>query len=219
MAGSQFFATNGGIVEISALTDHQITQEEYDNYHTALQGVRDTVFYSTQQALMDAHENSMDAVTEAIDSFVVATHQIAVVEEVAEKAETAQQSGSVSDQVAVQEFVEQNNVEITQATVDNFNQSLEDIGVNAREAGAFLAAAHNQSITEINDQHTKDFGNSMHEATVSYSATSDSLFIEFADTYGNVSYHGFLEGAGHMRTTAEVLGEGEYIYNQSPMYQ
>lgn len=169
--------------------------------------------------LEEKYEDSMVKVSEAVDNFIVASVQLSVVEEVAEKAEIAQETNNVEDQIAVQEFIEVNDVEIKQETVVEYNQSLEDIAVNAREAGAFLAASKNEALTSISDQHAQDFGQSMAEASVSYSATNDILSIEWATNIGNISFHQFLNG--DMVTASDVLGQGEMIYNdqQAYMYQ
>jgi len=103
--------------------------------------------------------------------------------------------------------------------VVEYNQSLEDIAVNAREAGAFLAASKNEQLTSISDEHAKNYGQSMAEASISYSATNDILSVEWTTNIGGISFHDFL--LGDYKTAAEVLGEGEAIYadQQAYMYQ
>lgn len=161
----------------------------------------------------------MVKVSEAVDNFVVASVQLSMVEEVAEVAEVAQETNSVEDQIAVQEFIEVNDVEIKQETVVEYNQSLEEIAVNARDAGAFLAASKNENLTSLSDQHAQDYNQSMAEASVSYSATNDSLYIDWNNNVANISFHGFLYN--DQVTAAEVLGQGEAIYadQQAYMYQ
>jgi hypothetical protein len=177
------------------------------------------LYFTTQMKLEEKYEESMVKVSEAVDSFIVASVQLSMVEEVAEVAEVAQQTNNVEDQTAVQEFVEVNDVTIKQETVVEYNQSIEDIAVNARDAGAFLAASKNEQLTSLSDQHAQDYGNSMAEASVSYSATSDVLSIEWASNIDSISFHDFLQG--DYVTAAEVLGEGEAIYadQQAYMYQ
>jgi len=151
-----------------------------------------------------------------VDNFIVASVQLSVVEEVAEKAEVAQETNAVEDQIAVQEYVEQNDVSLKQETVQEYNQSLEDIAVNAREAGAFVAASKSESPTSISDQHAQDYGQSMAEASISYSATNDILSIEWATNIGNISFHDFL--VGDYVSAADVLGQGEVIYGDQQAY-
>ena len=216
--GAEHFASVGGVIDYNAVNSDQyiISDADIAAYNDALAGVQSAVYFTTKMALEKKYEESMVKVSEAVDSFIVASVQLSVVEEVAEKAEVAQETGSVEDQIAVQEYVETNDVSIKQETVVEYNQSLEDIAVNARDAGAFLAASKNESLTSISDQHAQDYGRSMAEANVSYSATNDSLYIDWADSMANISFHQFLQG--DMVTASEVLGQGEMIYAEQQMY-
>ena len=184
-----------------------ISEQEVANYNAAVLGVRNAMYFTSTMAL--EAEESLAAVKVAVDSFVVATTQLKEVEEVAVKAEKAKDSGSVSDQTAVQEYVESNDVGITQNTVDNFNQSLTDITVNAREAGAFLAASKDARITTIADRHAKDFNVSFENAQVTYSATQDKLsFVWNAANNASHSFHRFMTQVN----ASDVLSTGEQLY-------
>jgi hypothetical protein len=219
--GAEHYASVGGIIDYSAVDDEQyiINEGDITAYNDALAGVQNALYFTTKMALEEKYEESMVKVSEAVDNFIVASVQLSVVEEVADKAEVAQETNAVEDQIAVQEYVEQNDVSISNDTVMEYNQSLESIAVNAREAGAFLAASKNEQLTSISDQHAQDYGNSMADASISYSATSDALSIQWATNIGSISFHDFL--MGDYVTASEVLGQGEAIYSdqQAYMYQ
>ena len=219
--GAEHYASVGGIIDYSSVAtdDYLITEADVNAYNDALTGVQDALYYTTKMALEDKAAESMVKVSDAVDNFVVASHQLAVVEEVAERAETAQETSGVEDQLAVQEYVEQNDVSISQETVIEYNQSLEDIAVNARDAGAFLAASKNEQLTSISDQHAQDYDQSMAEASISYSATNDILSVQWATNTSHIEFHDFL--MGDYVTASEVLGQGEAIYSdqQAYMYQ
>lgn len=221
MYGAEHYASVGGIIDYNAVDDEQyiINDGDIAAYQDALDGVRNALYFTTQMKLEEKYEESMVKVSEAVDNFVVASVQLSMVEEVAEVAEVAQETNSVEDQIAVQEFIEVNDVEIKQETVVEYNQSLEEIAVNARDAGAFLAASKNEALTSISDQHSQDYGQSMAEASISYSATNDILSIEWTTNIGGISFHDFL--GGDMVTASDVLGQGEMIYSdqQAYMYQ
>ena len=219
--GAEHYASVGGIIDYSSVAtdDYLITEADVNAYNDALTGVQDALYYTTKMALEDKAAESMVKVSDAVDNFVVASHQLAVVEEVAERAETAQETSGVEDQLAVQEYVEQNDVSISQETVIEYNQSLEDIAVNARDAGAFLAASKNEMLTSLSDEHAQDYGKSMAEASISYSATNDILSVQWATNTSHIEFHDFL--MGDYVTASEVLGQGEAIYSdqQAYMYQ
>jgi len=216
--GAEYYASVGGIIDYNAVDDEQyiINDADIAAYNDALAGVQNALYFTTKMALEEKYEESMVKVSEAVDSFIVASVQLSVVEEVAEKAEVAQQTNAVEDQIAVQEYVEQNDVSINNDTVMEYNQSLEDIAVNAREAGAFLAASKSESLTSLSDQHAQDYGQSMAEASISYSATNDILSVQWATNIGSISFHDFL--LGDYKTAAEVLGTGETIYGDQQAY-
>lgn len=216
--GSAYYASNGGVIDYNSINefDYKITDTELAAYNDAITGVQNALYFTTQMKLEEKAAESMVKVSEAIDNFVVASHQLAIVEEVAEKAEVAQQTENVADQIAVQEYVEQNDVSIKQETVAEYNQSIEAIAVNAREAGAFLAASKNEQLTSISDQQAKDYGQSMAEASISYSATNDILSVQWAANVGHIEFHDFL--MADYVTASEVLGQGEVIYNEQQAY-
>ena len=219
--GAEHYASVGGIIDYNAVDDEQyiINDGDIAAYNDALEGVRNALYYTTQMKLEEKYEESMVKVSEAVDNFVVASVQLSVVEEVAEKAEVAQQTNSVEDQIAVQEFVEVNDVELKQETVAEYNQSLVDVAVHAREAGAFLAASKNDNLTSLSDSHAQEYNQSVAEANITYSATNDSLYVDWANNTASISFHNFL--SNDMVTAAEVLGQGEAIYadEQAYMYQ
>ena len=208
MYGAEHYASVGGIIDYNAVDDEQyiINDADIAAYNDALAGVQNALYFTTKMALEEKYEESMVKVSEAVDNFIVASVQLSVVEEVAEKAEVAQETNAVEDQIAVQEFVETNDVTLKQETVVEYNQSLEDIAVNARDAGAFLAASKSESLTSISDQHAQDYGQSMAEASISYSATNDILSVQWATNIGNISFHDFL--TGDYVSAADVLGSG-----------
>ena len=218
MYGAEHYASVGGIIDYNAVDDEQyiINDADIAAYNDALAGVQNALYFTTKMALEEKYEESMVKVSEAVDNFIVASVQLSVVEEVAEKAEVAQETNAVEDQIAVQEYVEQNDVSINNDNVMEYNQSLEDIAVNAREAGAFLAASKSESLTSISDQHAQDYGQSMAEASISYSATNDILSVQWATNIGSISFHDFL--LGDYKTAAEVLGTGETIYGDQQAY-
>ena len=216
--GAEHYASVGGIIDYNAVDDEQyiINDGDIAAYQDALDGVRSALYFTTQMKLEEKYEESMVKVSEAVDSFIVASVQLSVVEEVADKAEIAQETNAVEDQIAVQEYVEQNDVSLSQEVVQEYNQSLEQIATSSREAGAFLAASKNEQLTSLSDQHAQDYGNSMAEASISYSATNDILSVQWATNTGHIEFHDFLWG--DYVTASEVLGQGEMIYNDQQAY-
>jgi len=207
--GAVYYAQTGAVIpDYEPLeSEYLISSEEVQAYNSAITGVQNALYFTSAMALEQRADESMAAVKVAVDSFVVATTQLKEVEEVAVKAEKAQESGSVADQTAVKEYVQANDVSIKQETVDDFNQSATDIAVNAREAGAFLAASKNADLTSTADNHAQNYNASFETAQIAYSATQDVLGFEWSNA-ANIRFVGW----NTQVSAAEVLSTGEELY-------
>ena len=213
VSGSAHYASVGGIPEVGTLTQFTISQEQMDTYNNALQGVRDAVYYNSKMLFEDKHEEAMTNLSSAVDVFTVAAQEIAKVDAVAEVASTAD---TTEEQIAVQDFIATSDVELTQQEVSAYNDSLADIETHAQEAAAFLQAANDTFITDTADQHAQDFNTSSYNATVTYTATNDTLRLAWG-AYEQISYHGFF--SADFKNSAEVLGMGQSIYADNTMEQ
>ena len=211
VAGSTHYAAIGGIAEPGAVVQYQITQDQLDAYNGALQEVKDAVYYNTRMLFEDKHEEAMANLSAAVDVFAVAAQEIAKVDAVAGVASTAD---TAEEQVAMQDFISTEGVELTQQEVTAYNDSLADIETHSQEAAAFLQAANNTFITDTSDNHAKDFNASTINATATYTATNDTLRLVWAADQ-QISFHNFF--SGDFKTSADVMGVGQSIYAGNTM--
>lgn len=211
VAGAHHLAAQGTIVGVDTVTPHNITMEEMAAYNDALQGVRDAVYYNTQMFFEDKHEEAMDNLGDAVDMFTVAAQQLVVVEAVSE---VAQEADTVDEQLQLQEFIAESDVELTQQDVVAFNDSLEAIETHAQEAAVFLSAANDDFVTNHTDEVAQEFNSTAMNMQVSFNAVDDILKLEWASNQ-YVSYHGFF---GHdYAEMATVLGIGQQIYEEQDL--
>jgi hypothetical protein len=206
--GATYYATAGGVVEAGALDSAQITQQMMDDYNAAIDAVVNSTYATAQTVFMDAHNAAMVNLNASVDQLVSATTVLSSVGAVAELAATAD---TTQEQVALQAvLVNDPGLQVTQIEVDNFNQSLDAVGSYAREAGAFLAAANNSSLTSAVDS----FAASNNVAVGAYTAISFHQTIdEYIITWGDAGFAAGWSGynTDNMVDTQDLYGMGKYI--------
>lgn len=214
VGGATHAAIHGeGLAEVGSLTGFQIQPDQMDSYNQALDDVRNAVYYNTQMFLEEAAEEAFDNLAAAVDVFTVAAQEVAKVEAVAEVAENVD---TVDEQLQLQEFVQNEDVELTQQEVAAYNQSLEDVEASSQEAAAFLIASKSEFVTSESDNFSETYDNSVMNATVSYTAVNDTLELAWATGY-SISYHGFFQH--DFMSTQDLMGVGLTIYENNGYHQ
>jgi hypothetical protein len=150
----------------------------------------------------DQHNAAMVNLDSAVDNLVAAT---AVLMEVQAVANMAANADTVQEQLAVQAVLTNNDMTITAADVSNYNNALGAVQSYARDAGAFLAASRNATMTGTVDAYAANSGTSLYGATVAYSPTFDIMNITAANVFG-IGLQGLL-GADTV-TLADVYAAG-----------
>jgi Na+-translocating ferredoxin:NAD+ oxidoreductase RnfG subunit len=207
VTGAVHAAVHGdGVAGVGTVTDYRISTEQMNTYNEALDDVRSAVYYNAEMFLEDAAEEAMDNLAAAVDVFAVAAQEIAKVDAVAEVAENVD---TVEEQVQLQEFVQNEDVELTQQDIVAYNDSLENVEAASQEAAAFLIASKAEYVTAESDYFTDSYNQNLLNATASYTATNDTLELVWANGAG-ISYSGFF--ADGFMSIQEVLGVGQSIY-------
>ena len=86
--------------------------------------------------------------------------------------------------MAFQTILSNNDMTISAADVSSYNNALGAVQSYARDAGAFLAASRNTTMTGTLDAYAANSGTSLYGTTVTYSATADIMNITGADAFG-----------------------------------
>lgn len=206
--GATYYATTGGVIEGGAMDSAQITQAMMDDYNAAIDAVINAEYATAQTVFMDAHNASMINLNASIDQLVSATTVLSSVGAVAEMAAAAD---TTQEQVALQNVLASDpGLQVTQIEVDNFNQSLDAVGAYAREAGAFLAAANNTSLTSAVDNFAATNGVAVGAYTaITFHQTMDQYVI----TWGNDGFAGGWSGynTDNIKDAADIYGAGLYV--------
>ena len=201
-AGATYSASNGDILEPGIMQDATVTEQMRLDYNADVQGVIDATYYNAEMLFQDQYAATMVNLDSAVDNLVAAT---AVLMEVQAVANMAANADTVQEQMVFQTILSNNDMTISAADVSNYNSALGAVQTYARDAGAFLAASRNASMTSSVDNYAANTGASLYGATVAYSATADIINVSMGQVY-SIGLQGLL-GADTV-TLADVYAAG-----------
>jgi hypothetical protein len=188
-AGAIYSASNGDILAPGVMQTASVTEQMRLDYNSDVQGVIDATYYNAELLFQDQYAATMVNLDSAVDNLVAAT---AVLMEVQAVANMAANADTVQEQMVVQAVLSNNDMTITAADVSNYNNALGAVQSYARDAGAFLAASRNTTMTGTVDAYAANSGTSLYGATVAYSATADIMNISAANAFG-IGLQGLLQ--------------------------
>ena len=188
-AGAAYSAGQGDILAPGIMQTASVTEQMRLDYNADIQGVIDATYYNAEMLFQDQYAATMVNLDSAVDNLVAAT---AVLMEVQAVANMAANADTVQEQLAVQAVLTNNDMTITAADVSNYNNALGAVQSYAREAGAFLAASRNSTMTGTADAYASNSGTSLYGATVAYSATADIMNISATNAFG-IGLQGLLQ--------------------------
>ena len=201
-AGAIYSAGQGDILAPGVMQTATITEQMRLDYNADVQGVIDATYYNAELLFQDQYAATMVNLDTAVDNLVAAT---AVLMEVQAVANMAANADTVQEQMAVQAVLTNNDMTITAADVSNYNNALGAVQSYARDAGAFLAASRNTTMTGTVDAYAANSGTSLYGATVAYSATADIMNISATNVFG-IGLQGLLQS--NTVTLADVYAAG-----------
>lgn len=200
--GAVYSAGQGDILAPGVMQDAAISEQMVASYNGAIDAVLDATYYNSQMLFEDQHEIAMANLDLAVDDLVAAT---AVLMEVQAVANMAANADTVQEQLVVQAALETTDMTISSADVSAYNTALGAVQTYARDAGAFLAASRNSSMTGTVDAYAANTGTSLYGANVAYSATADIINISAGSAFG-LGFQGFL--SSNVVTLEEVYAAG-----------
>jgi hypothetical protein len=201
-AGAIYSASNGDILAPGVMQTATVTEQMRLDYNSDVQGVIDATYYNAELLFQDQYAATMVNLDSAVDNLVAAT---AILMEVQAVANMAAQADTVQEQLAFQTILTNNDMTISAADVSNYNNALGAVQTYARDAGAFLAASRNTTMTGSVDNYAANTGVSLYGATVAYSPTYDIMAVTMGQAYG-IGLQGLL--GDNIVTLADVYAAG-----------
>lgn len=121
-------------------------------------------------------------------------------------AEDAQNAGDERGAMALQEYIEANDVVLADAEVDFYNESLENVESAAQVAAAYFAVANDEELVASANDMAYDIRVTYQEAATSFfDVATQAVWVSFD---GGTTIQGLALG-GYFVTVESVLIEGE----------
>ena len=210
MTGAVGYAEVGGVVEDGALDGVRITDTQFMAYSAARQDVLDydyAVAETAQQLFTQEHTAAMNNLSIAVDTLTDATSVLAMATSVSA---IAQEADTKPEQVALQGMLATDEFTITEAKVDAYNEAVGAVEGYAQQAGAFMAAANNDSLTASINNYAAQNGIVVGSYTaITYTQSIDEFVISWDETGYGTGWNGYL--TNDMKSAEDVYGAGAYI--------
>ena len=166
-----YYAPNGGIAPDGVLQAGYITFENMALYNEALANVENATFYSAQDFITDNQQAAQENMESAVDDFVDATLAIVEVIAIEEQAATANETGDIADQEALQDFIQDNDVYITEQEVADYNDAITRIEEYGNQYASFTAVLSNDDYMAEFQGAADQYNNSFLDALATFDAS------------------------------------------------
>jgi hypothetical protein len=217
----EYSSQGTGLSDGSLSTSAHITQQQVQAYNDALLSIENYLPYGSVQTVLENKAiESLQLMDEAVDVFTEAVVEIASVQQVAEISE---QASTPDEEKQVQDFVVANKetLTISQDTVEEYNQSLDDIETHANTASAYIAVAANSDAVEFLQTGAENNNTTAELATVAYNANQQWVAMSWAGTNNATAVYlnGQNFGLDLYLSETDILtaGNESEFYNTSPM--
>jgi len=177
IGGFMTYAPSGGIAPDGVLQAGYIKFDDMLAYNTALSNVENATFYSAEDFLTDNQQAAQENMEAAVDDFVEATLAIVEVIEVQEQASQAQETGEIADQEALQDFIQDNDVYITEQEVADYNDAITKIEEYGNQYASFTAVLSNDDYMNEFQATANEYRNSFLDAAIAFDAQVGMLTV------------------------------------------
>ena len=208
--GAVGYAAIGGVIEDDSLNEGLITAEELGAYLNAKDMVLNhdyAVAQTAEQMFMQEHAAAMNNLSLAVDNLTAAT---SVVMTAVEVATVASEADTKPEQVELQGMLETDAYSLDAEETNSYNDAVAAVEEYAQQAGAFMAAANDDSLTATVDNYAAQ-GNFMvgSYTAISYTQSIDEFVITWDESGFGTGFQGYL--TAEMKTAEDIFGAGEYI--------
>lgn len=218
IAGSESYSWQGLISPDGTIDQGLLDKAKQDAYNAAVLAVKNQTYTydpNSQQYFEDQANSAMSVVSETIDAYVDAAQVLIEVATVNEMAQDAAEAQDERQAMALQEYMNANDVTLEDQEVEQYNDALVAVHEATQVAAAYMAVANDESLQEIADEMAYDLRVTYQEAaSVFFDAATQSVWISFD---GGTTIQG-ISLADYYVTVEQVLIEGEQqpFFTSSP---
>lgn len=218
VGGLHSFAGQGKIGNTGTVQGGKIDYSQSEAYNQALAAVQNTNYTydpGAQEYFNEQADVAMNEVNMAVDTFVEASQAVIEVVVVNEMAQDAQNAGDEREAIALQEYIEANDVILADAEVDMYNEALDSVESAAQVAAAYMAVANDENLVAEADQMAYDMRVTYAEAATSFfDIETQGVWVSFN---GGDTVQGLML-SGYFVTVESIIEEGQQteFFRSSP---
>jgi hypothetical protein len=207
--GGQYAYGYAGGISPEMAQNAFLTQGQADAYNTALTAMKQAnTTMTAQEYYTEQSDIAMENLGTAVDSYIGASVQLISAVQVNSMASEATTTETA---VALQTYVTNNELSITESDVTNYNDALQMVETASQTAASFMAVANDQELLGSAQAQADALGESFYYASNAF-YSQGSFTVDLAS--GGVS----LDVSGYLKTAEEVLTAGaeSKFYATSP---
>lgn len=209
VGGLQSYSTQGKIANTGTVDQGKISYDKSSAYNQAIAAVQNATYTydpGAQEYFDDQADIAMNEVNIAVDTFVQASQAVIEVVVVNEMAQDAQNAGDEREAMALQEYIEANDVMLADAEVDMYNDALDSVESAAQVAAAYMAVANDAELVAAADEMAYDVRVTYEEAASSFfDIATQGVWVSFD---GGDTIQGLML-SGYFVTVESIIEEGQ----------
>ena len=209
VGGLQSYSTQGKIANTGTVDQGKISYDKSSAYNQAIAAVQNATYTydpGAQEYFDDQADIAMNEVNIAVDTFVQASQAVIEVVVVNEMAQDAQNAGDEREAMALQEYIEANDVMLADAEVDMYNDALDSVESAAQVAAAYMAVANDAKLVAAADEMAYDVRVTYEEAASSFfDIATQGVWVSFD---GGDTIQGLML-SGYFVTVESIIEEGQ----------
>jgi hypothetical protein len=209
VGGLQSYSTQGKIANTGTVDQGKISYDKSSAYNQAIAAVQNATYTydpGAQEYFDDQANIAMNEVNIAVDTFVQASQAVIEVVVINEMAQDAQNAGDEREAMALQEYIEANDVMLADAEVDMYNDALDSVESAAQVAAAYMAVANDAELVAAADEMAYDVRVTYEEAASSFfDIATQGVWVSFD---GGDTIQGLML-SGYFVTVESIIEEGQ----------
>ena len=209
VGGLQSYSTQGKIANTGTVDQGKISYDKSSAYNQAIAAVQNATYTynpGAQEYFDDQADIAMNEVNIAVDTFVQASQAVIEVVVINEMAQDAQNAGDEREAMALQEYIEANDVMLADAEVDMYNDALDSVESAAQVAAAYMAVANDAELVAAANEMAYDVRVTYEEAASSFfDIATQGVWVSFD---GGNTIQGLIL-SGYFVTVESIIEEGQ----------
>ena len=218
IGGMANYAHLGGIANTGVVDQGLIEKAKQDAYNQAVLDFKNATYTydpNADQYFEDQSQQAMNNLGETIDAYVDAATALIEVATVNEMAQDAAEAPDSREAMALQEYVEANDVLLDDTEVEDYNTALQAVEVAAQTAAAYMAVANDATLLDSANDAAYDMRVTYQESQATYfDASTGMLTVEWAGQNQTV----MLDMSSYYKADIDIITEGStsMFYTTSP---